>query len=1079
MPFLNVRFHLSETLPRETRERLSTDLVGHHATPAESVDDATHIITDSETFEGWRDVKNVPIVTEVWVEHSLAANKMQSTEFYSVDPSKVFSGVIACGADLRTDDEEIIKAGVVSLGGQWRTSLTKDVTHLFAMSTTSEKYATAMQHRREHQSGIKLLLPEWFDRCIFFGKPVETQPFEWPKPTMLDRTPSSPEKLKRQQAASLSMSPKKKALYTSSALEDNPNPKSVAILGVDGSFDVWEKRRIMLGSSLDLADSRKKIFENDIRKAGGIVVKPRPNETELELVDRCDVLVTRHRAGPEFFKAWRRKKTIGTLSWVLHVHLMRNFSSPMDQLLHFPHPDHPIKGFHKHKISVTNYAGDIRDYLKKLIHLMGGEFTSSFNGKVNTALVAAQMSGAKTARAAACDVPVVNHTWLEDCFLEWKDWKLAKEKYVAYPSGVEFSTILGERGFGPRIAEVIAAEAEEAGEAIASDSEPVTPPAGMSQNSLEETEVDQLMTAPSFGAEVFSTPKSSPRKPVQRSDSDVEIEHAGPSTRAHSDSPRVLRPRSNQSPRTPSQSSRLLRSTTTLQSPLSQNGINGSTSRLVADDSDIEMQDVEATISPRGHRSRSGPSSSTKPAGRLAADDFNPQENSQSPSQGSRIVIPRPINHSKGKEKAQPEFRIGASVRQKPQPYESDSDSDLPELSTLASRKATATNGAAASSSPRKPAPVTPPPPSSSLITSPRTTSRFPTKEVSVVLPTLASLSAKKRQERQASTSSQPTSASAPPRSGTATSLSRRNSSPGASSAFEDGPIASTSHNGFGVRTRRVAAVRANQQLHDTVMPDVVKFQQEMRNRKRRVSGRSEASTEYMDEESDAAPSQKRRRKSSPIAEDTSFRRLEKPIKLLTTKVDLTDDVLKKLARLGAKVTNKTAECTHLVTTGVVRTEKFLCALAVAPVIVNEAWATESAAANEILDVSDYLIRDEEGERRYEFRLEEALNRARVLRGTLFKDHIFFMTPGSFNNLDLIRSVIQANGGQFNSVRQPTLRQLESDPAHRHLVSSEAESDLWKTLGITVYKTEMILAAAMKQQVDWKNISREHILQGS
>jgi len=43
------------------------------------------------------------------------------------------------------------------------------------------------------------------------------------------------------------------------------------------------------------------------------------------------------------------------------------------------------------------------------------------------------------------------------------------------------------------------------------------------------------------------------------------------------------------------------------------------------------------------------------------------------------------------------------------------------------------------------------------------------------------------------------------------------------------------------------------------------------------------------------------------------------------------------------------AECTHLLVPQLVRTEKFLCAMAVAPFILKEEWALESAAAKYLL----------------------------------------------------------------------------------------------------------------------------------
>ena len=42
-------------------------------------------------------------------------------------------------------------------------------------------------------------------------------------------------------------------------------------------------------------------------------------------------------------------------------------------------------------------------------------------------------------------------------------------------------------------------------------------------------------------------------------------------------------------------------------------------------------------------------------------------------------------------------------------------------------------------------------------------------------------------------------------------------------------------------------------------------------------------------------------------------------------------------------------ECTHLLAAKIVRTEKFLSAIAVAPYILNSSWATDSAAAKKIL----------------------------------------------------------------------------------------------------------------------------------
>ena len=47
-----------------------------------------------------------------------------------------------------------------------------------------------------------------------------------------------------------------------------------------------------------------------------------------------------------------------------------------------------MKGFETQVITATNYEGDARRYLKKLIEIMGGQFTPQMTNK-NTVVIAA------------------------------------------------------------------------------------------------------------------------------------------------------------------------------------------------------------------------------------------------------------------------------------------------------------------------------------------------------------------------------------------------------------------------------------------------------------------------------------------------------------------------------------------------------------------------------------------------------------------------------------------------------------------------------------------------------------------
>ena len=57
---------------------------------------------------------------------------------------------------------------------------------------------------------------------------------------------------------------------------------------------------------------------------------------------------------------------------------------------------------------------------------------------------------------------------------------------------------------------------------------------------------------------------------------------------------------------------------------------------------------------------------------------------------------------------------------------------------------------------------------------------------------------------------------------------------------------------------------------------------------------------------------------------------------------------MQTLVKLGIKITSKPSDCTHLIAPKLLRTEKFLCAIAAAPYILEEKWATVSVAMKEI-----------------------------------------------------------------------------------------------------------------------------------
>ena len=104
-----------------------------------------------------------------------------------------------------------------------------------------------------------------------------------------------------------------------------------------------------------------------------------------------------------------------------------------------------------------------------------------------------------------------------------------------------------------------------------------------------------------------------------------------------------------------------------------------------------------------------------------------------------------------------------------------------------------------------------------------------------------------------------------------------------------------------------------------------------------------------------------------------------------------------------------------------------------APLLLTKEWALDSANAKQLLrkynprpvasDDSfltiayeraaedDYLLVDEEGEKKFGFKLSDALRRARIAEKKLLDGHTFYITP-KVENVDLLSKTIKSAGGK-------------------------------------------------------------------
>ncbi|RPB14927.1 BRCT domain-containing protein [Morchella conica CCBAS932] len=302
-----------------------------------------------------------------------------------------------------------------------------------------------------------------------------------------------------------------------------------------------------------------------------------------------------------------------------------------------------------------------------------------------------------------------------------------------------------------------------------------------------------------------------------------------------------------------------------------------------------------------------------------------------------------------------------------------------------------------------------------------------------------------------------------------------------------------------GRKAKEAAAAR----LHDSIMPDVMKYQQELKRkggvmgtgRKRRTGSFGDMASMGADSgsEGEGWGGRSGGAKKVKVAAATAQGKRVKPkvFLLLTAYKGWVENPGKEesdkrgLAALGIQCVADPAVCTHLAAPHIVRTEKFCCALARAPIIVSTSWISACLSSSTIADTTPHLLHDPAGEQKLNMVLSESLSRARANAGKLLAGQTIYCAPNVHGGFETYRKIVEANGGVCVAFRMAKRvvsaegKGKEVEEERWVLLSSDEEGDrkLWgafarmvKGAGGTpvVVKTDWLLDAAMGQRVRWE-----------
>ncbi|KAK8168950.1 hypothetical protein BKA80DRAFT_308591 [Phyllosticta citrichinensis] len=385
----------------------------------DDVRQVTHVISYTSDFPDYFDALDnfVHVVKPEWVVASFERNKTVNPRAYSPDPGLFMSDVIvSCAQDIPEGDKEAIMGGVLAMGGQYSSAVTKFTTHLVALSTETDMCQLAKAKNLK----ANIVLPHWFEDCLRLGKKIVEKPYELPDPEVLRAT-----------------SPGPIAHYPSEAIQDatDPIPARLTLSPREPRvLQVFSGKKIMLAEDLGLSDRIRTTIE-ELLSAG--------NAEVVTDVDIADILVCHFRQGKDYVKASQGGKDVGNLAWLYYLITHDKWTSPTRRLLHYPVPKDGIPGFEKYTISLSNYVGDARVYLENLATACGASFSRVMRQE-NTHLVTAHLQSEKCDAAREWNIHLVNHLWLEESFAKCRELSLTNPRYTHFPPRTNLGEVVGQ-----------------------------------------------------------------------------------------------------------------------------------------------------------------------------------------------------------------------------------------------------------------------------------------------------------------------------------------------------------------------------------------------------------------------------------------------------------------------------------------------------------------------------------------------------------------------------------------------------------------------------------------------------------
>ena len=198
------------------------------------------------------------------------------------------------------------------------------------------------------------------------------------------------------------------------------------------------------------------------------------------------------------------------------------------------------------------------------------------------------------------------------------------------------------------------------------------------------------------------------------------------------------------------------------------------------------------------------------------------------------------------------------------------------------------------------------------------------------------------------------------------------------------------------------------------------------------------------------------------------------------------------LRNLGIHITEDTSKATILCAPKILRTPKFVCAIANAPYVVSSAFLDYCIKNKKVPDPEKFLLEDRDAEERLGFKLEDALSRADSNKHRLLDTWQVYCTEQIKGGFKTFKQIVEANGGaalqyqgrvnvqvrhrkdeekkvdsQGNEVKESLYLLSGESPAERNLWPKFKQMAAKADMIPVITKSDWLLNLAMSQEITW------------